>query len=113
MRTSRPRRWRALEIGPAVYAEYGDEVAKPRLATRLRREKYSVTGSRVGFVGVLDVYIPTSGGFRSVDGYTYWHDAYWEPEQYWEWQDGIWRDPPTGTVNVREPEEVTSPPRGE
>ena len=40
-----------------------------------------------------------------IDGEHYYHDMYWEPEQYWAWQDRTWRDPPTGTVTV-EPLEV-------
>jgi hypothetical protein len=68
-----------------VYAEYGDVVAKPRLAARLRRSRYAITGSRVGFVGPLEVLLPIAGdGYISVSGDTYWHDTYWKPEHYWD-----------------------------
>jgi hypothetical protein len=40
----------ALAIGADVYAEFGDDIALPRLQSRLIRERDS-TGSRLGFAG--------------------------------------------------------------
>ena len=43
-------RARALEIGQAVYAKYGDDASEPRLAAVLHRERARQTGSRVGLL---------------------------------------------------------------
>lgn len=99
-------RARALEVGAGIYDEYSDSVAKARLERLLRRAQRKVTGSRTGFVGNLQVMVPGPGGVMlTIDGSRYYDDQYWEPEQYWAWQDSIWKDPPTGTVTV-EPLEV-------
>lgn len=97
---SESERERALEVGEDVYAEYGDKVAKPRLETRLRRARNSTTGSRVGFVGNVQIVIPTAGGSMTIDANTYYDERFWEPEQYWAWQDQIWTEPRTGNVKV-------------
>src|SRR5690606_8288345 len=41
----------AIERGQRLLAEYGDDVAKPRLAKVLRQAKRETTGSHAGFVG--------------------------------------------------------------
>jgi tetratricopeptide (TPR) repeat protein len=92
-------RERALEIGAALYAEFGD-VAKPRLERVMRRERRNVTGSRTGFVGALTIQIPTPGGQRRIDAAHYYADKFWEPALYWRWQDHDWRKPGLGTVEV-------------
>src|SRR5690606_28657749 len=90
-----------------VYDEYRDGVAKERLERLLRRAKRSTTGSRVGAVGALQVIIPGPGGVSmTIDGSQYYADQYWEPAQYWTWQDSIWKDPPTGRVTVNPVEVV-------
>ena len=38
---------------------------------------------------------------QTIEGERFYDDTYWEPERYWEWQDATWKDPPTGTVNVK------------
>ena len=95
-------RERAVPIGQALYDEYGDDVAKPRLAKVLVRERRRMTGSRVGFVGALDIRIPTPGGMRSVDGSQYYHEKFWNPALYWRWQDYDWKKPGKGSVDVGE-----------
>ena len=68
----------------------------------MRRAKRNVTGSRTGHVGALQVMVPGPGGTMiSIDGSRYYDEQYWEPENYWAWQDSIWKDPPTGTVRVK------------
>lgn len=108
-------RARALEVGRAVYDEYRDEVAKERLERVLRRERRNVTGSRVGSVGNLQVVIPGPGGNSiTIDGSRYYDKKYWEPARYWAWQDGIWKDAPTGSVTVNPLEVVRGDePEGE
>ena len=95
-------RARALAQGEAVYAEFGDDVAKPRLERVLLRERRAMTGSRVGFVGALDIRIPTPNGVRSVDGAQYYHEKFWNPALYWRWQDYDWKKPGKGRVDVGE-----------
>lgn len=93
-------RARALEVGTTIYAEYGDAVAKPRIEKKLRQGRSKVTGSRVGFVGNLTIHIPGPAGWMTVDGSTYYADHYWRADDYFEWQDRTWKNPPTGTVDV-------------
>ena len=99
--------------GQAVFAEYGDDAAKPRLAKVLRRESRNVTGSRTGFVGTLTI-IPNTGPFAgtgmTIRGDELYAKKYWEPEQYWRLQDEVWKGPPKGEVEVGELESVQEPP---
>lgn len=95
-------RERALEIGASVYAEYGDAVAKPRLERKLAQGRRNVTGSRTGFTGALTVLVPGNGTWISLDGSQYYEDRFWKSEQYFEWQDQIWREPYRGVVEVGE-----------
>lgn len=95
----------AIERGQALYGEFGDDVAKPRLEKVLRRERRKITGSRVGFVGNLTI-IPQTGPFAgtgmTIRGDTLYAKEYWEPEKYWALQDTIWKNPPRGEVEVGE-----------
>lgn len=107
-------RRRALEVGQPLFAHYRDAVAKVRLERELAHARRNVTGSRVGNVGNLQVMVPTAGGklFTTIDGERYYADQYWEPEQYWAWQDSIWKEPNFGTVTV-EPLEVVREEAGD
>lgn len=97
---------RAIEIGRPLFKEYRDAVTQRRLERKLEDAKRHVTGSRVGFVGRLTIVIPGPGGVPiDIDGERFYDDTYWEPDQYWAWQDSIWNEPNIGTVNV-EPLEV-------
>lgn len=92
---------RAVKEGASVYAEYGDAVAKPRLARKLDSARRKLTGSRTGFVGALKVMVPGPGGeWLTLDGSTYYADRYWRPKDYFEWQDRIMRAPQQGVVDV-------------
>lgn len=103
----------ALDVGRPLHAEYRDAVAKERLERELKKAKRKVTGSRTGFAGFLEVYVPGPGGMMiGIDAERFYDDTYWEPEQYWAWQDTIWKDPPTGAVRV-EPLEVVRGDGGE
>lgn len=93
-------RARALEIGPQSYAEYGDEVAKGRLERELRFAKRNTTGSRVGSVGSLTIYIPTPSGMETIDGSKFYDDKFWDVDQYLKWQDNDWVNNAEGTVDV-------------
>lgn len=113
---------RAMKVGLSVYAEYGDDVAKPRLEKMLRRGQLSQTGSRVG-AGTSRVQVyrtlgeaaadpsvnVSSGGRPAVRTATtgqrgevqqFWDNRYWEPDAYWAFQEQRWSHFATGTVTV-------------
>ena len=95
-------RARALELGHAAYAEYGDEVAKARLDRELRFAKRNTTGSRVGSVGALTIVIPTPSGEEVIDGSKFYDEKFWDVDQYLQWQDADWVNNAEGTVDVGE-----------
>jgi len=95
---------RAKEVGEKVYAEFGDDVAKPRMNVELQRVIDNITGSHLGHVGTLsasksfdefkeDVNHNIQGFSGSVtDGSIFFADQYWKPELYWKWRDAQWND---------------------
>lgn len=93
-------RAQAVNLGQDVYARYGDAAALPRIATRLRRERRSLTGSRTGFAGNVRIIIPTATGTTQIDGSKFYDERYWDPAKYQAWQDSVWMKPRIGTVNV-------------
>lgn len=97
---SEQERLRALEVGETIYAEYGDSVAKPRMEKILKRALRKITGSRVGFVGGLTIIIPGPGGGTSINASTYYNKRFWEPKQYWHWQEEVVEGARHGTVTV-------------
>jgi len=100
---------RALAEGAAIYARYGDEVAEPRLATILRRERRKATGSRTGFIGALSILVPGPAGMETINGAAFYDERYWDPVQYRAWHDAIWMRPRIGAVDVGEAEPVPAP----
>lgn len=99
-------RARALEIGRAVYADYGDAAAQPRLANVLRRARRQMTGSRTGFTGNLQIYIPGPSGDIQIDGSRFYDERYWDPKQYQAWHDDVWMKPRIGKVSVGEVQQM-------
>lgn len=116
-------RARAVEVGQAIFAEYADDVAKPRLERELLRGRNQATGSRLGRVGTLalpsQTHVPKQqpqfegrqvdafGTFSNfVDGSKYYAAEYWEPEAYWKWQDAQWQRLDDGSVIVGAPQGV-------
>lgn len=103
-------RARAIQEGHAIYREYSDEVAKPRLEYVLRVARRNVTGSRVGWVSnMLDIGSPDdglAGKAVAVSADDYYSDRYWEPEAYWAWQGTLLQAAPRkGTVTVGAPQQ--------
>ncbi|TYT25156.1 sel1 repeat family protein [Luteimonas viscosa] len=96
------QRQSALEHGQEIYAKYGDDAAQPRLTTAIRRGRNRITGSRVGAVGSLQIYVPGPAGFEQIDGSKFFDEKYWDPEQYMAWHDAIWMKPRVGKVTVGE-----------
>ena len=94
---------RALAVGQEVYAHYGDEVAQPRQERIMLRERRKSTDSRLGKTGLgahicLGARVDHNKAHEkssvtasieceaTVDSSAYYHDRFWEPEQYWAWQ---------------------------
>ncbi|QDH71536.1 SEL1-like repeat protein [Marilutibacter alkalisoli] len=102
----------AVERGQAVLAEYGDDVAKPRLERVLRRERRRMTGSRTGFTGFLTI-VPNTGPMSDMGmtlrGDQYYAKKYWEPEYYWAMQDILWKAPLEGRVDIGDVEKLDEP----
>lgn len=109
---------RAITEGQAIYARFGDTVAKPRLAAQLRRGAEQATGSHIGYISFLAVAAPknknkagdTNGVIikpedlisnDAVAGDVYYAPKYWNPKAYFALQDVAWNKPaPTGHVDV-------------
>lgn len=112
--------------------EFGDKVAKQRMATQLRLAYSSRTGSHVGFDAGAEVHggadmtfgatvvagsaprncnkeIAYAGGLalptKGCTGSGYWSRDYWDPDTYFRERDAQWR----GTVTVGEAETVGTP----
>lgn len=117
---------RAIAEGQAIYARYGDAVAKPRLAALLRRGLEQATGSHIGYISFLAVASPkqkNKGGDHNgviiepkdmigdaVAGDTYYAPKYWNPQAYFALQDVVWNKPARqGTVDVGPLQKVTRP----
>lgn len=108
---TRERFWKALSAdeqraaqatGEAVFAEFEDRIAKPRLESELRAQKLTITGSRTGRVGTLAISLKNPDGSfqKPVDGALYFAPRYWSPKDYWRWQDSAFKDSPQGHVDV-------------
>jgi hypothetical protein len=99
-------RQRVADIGPALYAEFGDAIAQPRLDDLLRAGTLDAAGSRVGgTTAFVDVYTniersslrePISG-VRRMD---YYDPRFWRPRDYWKSVDLAWSTPPRDIVEV-------------
>ena len=90
----------ALHKGQATYAEYGDDMAQPRLERVLRREQRRATGSRTGFTGSLQIIVPGPEGSVAIDGSKFYDKRFWDPVEYRAWHDAIWLKPRIGRVSV-------------
>lgn len=103
----------ALVRGQAVFDQYADDVAKPRLEKLLRHEARKITGSHLGYVGSLAITTktgPLAGTNMTLRGDQLFAKKYWDPELYWQTQDEIWKGPPKGEVEVGELESAQEPP---
>ncbi len=91
----------SMALGVAIYAKYGDAVAKRRIENILEKDRRNITGSRTGFSGNLKIEIPGPGGMPiTVNGDQFYQDKYWQPEMYWKWQNVSWKALPTGNVTT-------------
>lgn len=118
-------RLRALQVGKEIYAEYGDEVAQPRIIVAMRRAKNNVTGSRTGFTGGTKIHAAMPGVNAPedsdapviMDGTEFFASTYWEPQQYFRWREVQWREQVrqarSGTVDIGELQSLPLPSRNE
>lgn len=85
----------AVESGRVMYAEYGDKVAKPRMAAALRRARLSTTGSRTGQqVGNLEISVAGPGLAPTlIEGTRFYDPTFWDPDLYQAWHDATWSRP--------------------
>ena len=90
----------AISAGEAIYAEYGDSAAQPRMEAKLRQGRKRSAGSRTGFNGNLKIEIDTPRGRASVDAADFYRADYWEPSKYWAWQAKTWQATMPGKVEV-------------
>ncbi|MGX9720469.1 hypothetical protein [Stenotrophomonas acidaminiphila] len=96
-------RKQAIIAGQDIYARYGDAAALPRIATALRFERRRMTGSRTGFSANLRIIVPTpGGGTELIEGSKFYDERYWDPVQYQQWHDSIWRKPRVARVDIGE-----------
>ena len=93
-------RQQALELGAQLYAEFGDEAAKPRMERALRIGRMGMTGSRVASPANLQVLVPMDGTWVSLPGTIYYSNHFWRPREYFEWFDSLHAAPPHGVVEV-------------
>jgi hypothetical protein len=96
---------RAVDEGQAIYAEFGDEVAKPRFADQLRKASKEGVGSRTGFAGNARVTVPSTFGDQTLDATQLRSMSYWDPKKYWAMQDALWKNP-GGRVDTGDLQEV-------
>lgn len=112
---SEAERQQAIEVGRALYAEYGDPVAIPRMERQLRDARRDITGSRVGFVsGPMKVIIRgENGGFAHENGEKIHARQYWDPALYQQWKDESYRRHLEGQVDVGELQPVVRETEGD
>jgi len=98
------QRRNAIRRGQALLAEYGDDVAKPRLAKVMRQAKRETTGSHAGFVSgglkITPMTGPLAGTGVTMSPEEYYAPEFWEPARYFASQDAEWGAPKHGNVNV-------------
>ncbi|WP_119716763.1 SEL1-like repeat protein [Cognatilysobacter tabacisoli] len=100
-RLDEAQRARVAVEGPALYARYGDDAARPRYAVRLRATQRQFVGSRLGSsTQSVQVSVPTLAGYETIDGSKMFDERYWDPDKYFAWQDQIWMKPLVGRVDV-------------
>lgn len=98
----------AVQRGQAVYAEYRDTVAKPRMEKVLRRQMQKITGSRTGFISAGLYVIPADGPSRGqlIPGPIFYDRVYYQPDLYWCQQDAYWSRPMNPSVEIGQPDTV-------
>lgn len=84
---SADERERAVREGRALYAEFGDPAATPRLQRELRAGSMRQTGSRAGWNGAMRSQGRGDAGARVLQPEKHQLARYWDPVAYRQWQD--------------------------
>lgn len=84
---SADERERAVREGRALYAEFGDPAATPRLERELRAGSMQQTGSRAGWNGAMRSQGRGDAGARVLQPEKHQLARYWDPVAYRQWQD--------------------------
>ncbi|MFL0338749.1 hypothetical protein [Stenotrophomonas maltophilia] len=84
---SADERARAVREGRALYAEFGDPAATPRLERELRAGSMQQTGSRAGWNGAMRSQGRGDAGSRVLQPEKHQLARYWDPAAYRQWQD--------------------------
>ncbi|MCF3481659.1 hypothetical protein GUV60_16625 [Stenotrophomonas maltophilia] len=84
---SADERERAVREGRALYAEFGDPAATPRLERELRAGSLRQTGSRAGWNGAMRSQGRGDAGARVLQPEKHQLARYWDPVAYRQWQD--------------------------
>lgn len=84
---SADERERAVREGRALYAEFGDPAATPRLQRELRAGSMQQTGSRAGWNGAMRSQGRGDAGARVLQPEKHQLARYWDPVAYRQWQD--------------------------
>lgn len=84
---SADERKRAVREGRALYAEFGDPAATPRLERELRAGSMRQTGSRAGWNGAMRSQGRGDAGARVLQPEKHQLARYWDPVAYRQWQD--------------------------
>ncbi|WP_312706395.1 sel1 repeat family protein [Stenotrophomonas sp.] len=95
----------------ALRAEFGDAVAKPRIAEVLRRGMRQMTGSRTGSMSNnVDIVFSEGGINRTIKADRLYDPKYWDPVLYQKWQDDTWMKIRRGSVQVGYPTQAGAVP---
>ena len=96
-------RERAIAVGRVLYREYGDAVAKPRHALRLRQSLAGSMARHPSLRGHLIVTDVQRCRWQTVadacTSYDFFDDPAFDPGRYWQSQDRPWMHP-EGVVDV-------------
>ncbi len=94
-----------LSVGQPILEKYGDAAAQKRLARHLRDARRWMISKRPR--KDLVVVVPGLHGQPvRIAGHDFYADKFWQPEQYFTWTDAVWKDPPTGRVDVGTIEQI-------
>lgn len=108
-------RQRALRQGVAIFDEYADEVAKPRMEREVARARSRITGSPAGLTtGNLLVFASRGGSnlfdpSDSLDLRPMYADWRLDTRRYWAVEDAVWQS--GGNVEVGTLEKIMSSQR--
>lgn len=97
-----PAQWQQAQAQrQALWDEYADEVALPRIAKELQRGQRAMTGSRTGaLTGQVEIQFLGPLGGRSIQASEFYKSQFWDPVQYKQWVDKGWMDYGKGQVKV-------------